>query len=410
MAFSDRLPANLEGHREPADRTAIDGKPLEELRRPALLRILQPQEAPPLGSIGRLDHFHLPAVVPRRRDIRPGEQLLEAAVADRRSRPVGLHDPRLLGLAGHRHKQARHERLAHHLTVTFREQNEHLVVPLADRDHHPPPFGQLFDERLGDLLGGTGDDDLVERSMLRPPLEAVANLRDDVLVAEPGEDPRGLLAEWLVDLDRVDRLHQRRQHRRLVAAAGADLEDTIGGPWLEPLGHVGDHERTRDRLLLADRQGHVDVGEMTLRRGDELVPRGRPQALEHAGIGDATGRNVLEGHPLPQPPHPFGGGIRGRGAGRDHREHHHHSYHSRRRSLHGPPVPVSPGPHRPHHFAAFDPDSIPINSISKTSASPGSITGSEPSSPYPRSGGTHSRHFDPTVISGSASCQPGITC
>ena len=103
----------------------------------------------------------------------------------------------------------------------------------------------------------------------------------------------GALAERLDDFDRVDFLHQRAEHGRLVAAAGADLQHAVGRLRVELLGHVGDDERRRDRLLVADRQGHVEVGE--LRAGWRARTRAAAcrASLEDALVLDAGGGDFL---------------------------------------------------------------------------------------------------------------------
>ena len=54
---------------------------------------------------------------------------------------------------------------------------QQLLIALAQRNHHPPAFSQLIDQRLRHLLRRTGDDDLVERRMLGPAAKAVAHPR-----------------------------------------------------------------------------------------------------------------------------------------------------------------------------------------------------------------------------------------
>ena len=212
--------------------------------------------------------------------------------------------------------------------------------------------------------------------MLGPAAKTVADLGDDVLIAKPLERLRRLLPELLVDLDRIHGAHERAEHGRLIAAAGADLEHLVGGFGVELLGHVGHDERPRDRLRLTNRQRHVEVGEASLRPGHEFVPRRRPHGSEHALVGDAAGRDVVAHHPLagglggirlrPGPDGSLGRGFDGQ-AGREYHE-------PRARGL-------------PHGFH-FPGGRIFTSSISNTSTSLGSMTGGEPSSPYPSSGGT----------------------
>ena len=53
-----------------------------------------------------------------------------------------------------------------------------------------------------------------------------------------------------------------RQHRRLVAGAGADLQRAVGRPDLRQLGGARHHVGLRDGLAVADRQRPVVVGHL----------------------------------------------------------------------------------------------------------------------------------------------------
>ena len=68
------------------------------------------------------------------------------------------------------------------------------------------------------------------------------------------ERARGAFAEVVDDFDRVHIAHQRAEHGRLVAAAGADLQHAVARLRIDRLGHRGDDERRRNRLAAADRQ------------------------------------------------------------------------------------------------------------------------------------------------------------
>ena len=135
-------------------------------------------------------------------------------------------------------------------------------------------------------------------ALFGPALVAVADLRVDVLVLQPLERQLGVLAERLDDLDRVDVFDERAEDRRLVAAAGADLEHLVGRLRVELLGHVGDDQGRRDRLALADRQRHVVIGQRPLRLGDKLVPRRLPHRLNHPRVFHARRDHLLIDHPV----------------------------------------------------------------------------------------------------------------
>ena len=94
------------------------------------------------------------------------------------------------------------------------------------------------------------------------------------------------IAERLDDLDRVDLFAERAEHGRLIAAAGADLEHLVGRLRIELLGHVGDDERRRDGLRIADRQRHVEVGEVAILLRDQFMPRCLEKRFEDALVFD----------------------------------------------------------------------------------------------------------------------------
>ena len=101
------------------------------------------------------------------------------------------------------------------------------------------------------------------------------------------------------DLDRVDVLDQRAEHRRLVAAAGADLQHLVGRLRIDRFGHVGHDERRRNGLAFADRQGHVEIGIAALGDRHELVPRRGAHGLDHPRILHARADDLLVDHVPP---------------------------------------------------------------------------------------------------------------
>ena len=148
--------------------------------------------------------------------------------------------------------------------------------------------------------------------MFGPALIAVADLRLDVIVTQPVERLRRALAELLDDLDRVDFRHQPAEHCGLVSAAGADLQDLVGGLRLELLGHVGHDERRRDGLALADRHADIEIGVSPQRGGNELVPRGGAHRVADPSVLHARGNHFV----LDQSPPRFGPRIGGFAGGR----------------------------------------------------------------------------------------------
>ena len=199
----------------------------------------------------------------------------------------------LIGPPGHGHKQRGLELFGFQLAVLLPHQVQRLLVRVAHGHDHQAAFAQLVDQRLGHFFRRTGDDDLVERSVLGPALEAVADADEDVGVAQAFQRPFGPQTQRLDDLDRVHFLDQRAEHRRLIAAAGADLQHAIRGLRVQLLGHERDDERRGDGLAFADRQAHVIVGAGPLVGRHEFVPQRGPHGLQHPRILDAVGHDDL---------------------------------------------------------------------------------------------------------------------
>src|SRR5690606_11702484 len=142
-----------------------------------------------------------------------------------------------------------HEQLAHAL----RDPQERLrAFGLADRRDEDPAVGELIDERARDPTRRRGDDDAVERRLLRPSAVSVAGAHPDVRVAELG-GPRGARrGERAEALDREDLAAEEREDRGLISRAGPDLEDALVSRESERLRHLPDDRGLRDRLALSD--------------------------------------------------------------------------------------------------------------------------------------------------------------
>ena len=127
----------------------------------------------------------------------------------------------------------------HHHTILLAEQHKGLLVSLTHRNDHAPPFCKLLDQWLRNLLRRAGDNNLVKRCMLGPAEETITYFCDDIAIAQPGQRASHLGAQRFIDFDRVDRLHERREHGSLIAASGTDFQHAIGGLWLQFLRHIG---------------------------------------------------------------------------------------------------------------------------------------------------------------------------
>ena len=74
-----------------------------------------------------------------------------------------------------------------------------------------------------------------------------------------------------------------REHRRLVAAPGPDLQHIAPGRDLKRFGHDRHDQRLGDGLSSSDGQRTVRVGQMTVLQGHKLMARHRAHRREHLG-------------------------------------------------------------------------------------------------------------------------------
>ena len=91
-------------------------------------------------------------------------------------------------------------------------------------------------------------------------------------------------------------MHQRAEHGRLEAAAGADLQHLVARLRIDRFGHVGHHEGRRNGLPLADGQGHVEIGVGPLGEGNKFVPRRLAHGVDDAGVLHARPHDFLVHH------------------------------------------------------------------------------------------------------------------
>jgi len=161
---------------------------------------------------------------------------------------------------------------------------EGLLIAFAHGNDHLAIFSELIDEWLGDVFGGAGDDDAVEGGMFGPALIAVTVFDVDIGVTEIGESASGLSGEWRDDFDGVDIADEFSEYGGLIAAAGANFEDSIIGLWIECFGHIGDDVGGRDGLLVSDGERGVFVGLCLFGAADKFVSGDFAHGCENAGI------------------------------------------------------------------------------------------------------------------------------
>ena len=198
---------------------------------------------------------------------------------------AGLDILRPAETAHERDEAHRRQVFLHELVFTEPRNAQELLImqATADRDDEPATDGQLLLQDFRNLGRTRGDDDGVERRLVRPACRAVVMAYDDVVVAQLFEGPRRTLGELTDPFDRVDLRGNLGQHGRRVAGTGPDFEDFLSALEAECLGHAGDDIGLRYGLPLADRQRRIVVGHGFLTGGHETFPR----HLAH-GVEDRT--------------------------------------------------------------------------------------------------------------------------
>src|SRR5262245_30592577 len=153
-------------------------------------------------------------------------------------------------------REAHREDLAHRdaAIAVLLDEHELLRVWQAGGNHHFAARLQLLEQWRRDEVGSRGHQHFVEGGVLGPAVIAVAYPELDIGAALPLQSLLRLLGELFDHLDAVDLGGQLREHRGVIAQAGADLEHGVTGADVEQVGHQRDNERLRDRLVEADRK------------------------------------------------------------------------------------------------------------------------------------------------------------
>src|SRR6185503_3968109 len=110
--------------------------------------------------------------------------------------------------AGHRHEPHGQNCVSLNLTGFLSHDVKLLVFKWTDGDDQSPTLLQLLDQRLRDLLGGTGDNDGVEWRAIGPALIAIARLDHDIGIAESCQSSIRLMGERFNDLDGANLVNQ----------------------------------------------------------------------------------------------------------------------------------------------------------------------------------------------------------
>ena len=134
---------------------------------------------------------HQPLIVPAGH-VTPGAgRLFEVAVEHAGAALCVLLLAFFIGPAGHGHEQRGLQLFGLQLPVLLSHQVQGLLVRVAHGHDDQAAFAQLVHQRLRHFFGRTGDDDLVERGMLGPALEAIADAGEDIGVAQAFQGPLG---------------------------------------------------------------------------------------------------------------------------------------------------------------------------------------------------------------------------
>ena len=109
------------------------------------------------------------------------------------------------------------------------DQDEHLLVAPADGDDQPAAVAELVEQGDRDVGGSRGHDDPVVGGVLGPAQAAVCALDIDIDVAQLGQALAGGVGQLGDRLDAVHLAGEPAEHSRLVAGAGAELENGVAG-------------------------------------------------------------------------------------------------------------------------------------------------------------------------------------
>src|SRR6185437_14265591 len=94
-----------------------------------------------------------------------------------------------------------------------------LLLPFRAHGHEQPAAHlQLLEQRLRNDERRRGDEDAIEGRLWLPPRAAVAMPESDIAHGELLQPLLGAIEQRLDALDGVDALHERREHRGLIAA------------------------------------------------------------------------------------------------------------------------------------------------------------------------------------------------
>ena len=157
--------------------------------------------------------------------------------------------------------------------------------------------GELGRERLWNGQRRSSDQHAIERCLRTPAQCPIAVAEADVFDLQFRAALACALLQRFDAFNRKDAGHQRREHRGLIAAAGANFEHLMQRAALEQrLAHARDDVGLRDGLSKPDRQSGVFIGTAGQSFIDENMSRQVADAIQHGKI-----RNALIAQSLYQP-------------------------------------------------------------------------------------------------------------
>ena len=124
--------------------------------------------------------------------------------------------------------------------------------------------------------------------------QGLADDQRDVGDARAGQRGRGGRAQLRVALDAPHVRGDLREHGRVIARAGADVEHALAAAQAEERDHVGDQRRLADRLPGADRQRAVLPRAVTQILGHEELARHARDRLDELLVQPSPAQRVEE--------------------------------------------------------------------------------------------------------------------
>src|SRR5205085_9916468 len=155
--------------------------------------------------------------------------------------------PQHSALCPERHELYRLQSSLDQLAINFSNEPQVLIAG-ADRNDAASAFTELIEKCARHCCGGGGGKDGVERRAIAKRGDAVADRERDVRDVESIESRENSGGKIGFDLRAVNMSRDARQNRRLISAAGSDLEDAFVASQLEKLRHQRDDVGLRNRL------------------------------------------------------------------------------------------------------------------------------------------------------------------